>query len=139
MSPIFHKLDDKVSRDNRGWVANPFLIPDFPAKYGHLHTVSLNAGVARGNHFHRKCQEWLFIFGGAYSVHWREDGTVQSRRFEADEYYTIEIPPSVVHAVRNESNSMIYLISYQNAGMAEVRVDTEPAVIVYNERIMKLR
>jgi len=130
MPLIFHNLNDKINRDHRGWVANPFIIPDFPLEYGHLHTVSLDAGIVRGNHFHRKCREWLFIFGGAYSVHWRDDETIQSKHVESGEYYTIEIPPGLVHAVRNESEAVIYLISYQNAGIAEVRADTIPVVLI---------
>jgi len=125
MSVVFHNLNDKFIYDERGWVANPFRLPNFPQRFGHLHAVSLEAGAVRGNHLHRTCREWLFIFGGRYSIFWREGDEVKRRIMEKEEYFTIEIPPGIVHAVRNEGESVIYLLSYQDADLDTVKADTE--------------
>ena len=127
---IFHNLTDKIHRDQCGWSANPFMLPGFPREFGHLHMVSISPGAVRGNHLHRTAREWFFVFGGEYLVRWKSGNEVKERRFSADEMMVMEIPPGAVHAVRNESNSTIYLLAFQDADREKIQSDTVADIIL---------
>lgn len=117
-------MDEDIHRDERGWVANPFLTPGFPRQFGHLHMVSVEPGAVRGNHYHGKYREWLFIFGGKYTVIWNDGDILHQRSFTDGEMITVEIPPGTVHAVRNDDDRTIYLAAYQDGNPEQIRNDT---------------
>ncbi len=120
MSLIFHNLSDKIRRDQRGWVVNPFEgLPDFPAEFGHLHLGTIEPGAVRGNHLHTEAVEWIFIFGGEYAVHWEEGGEFREKRVGTEESLVIQISPGAAHAVRNDSNHTIHFITYQNESLQD--------------------
>lgn len=126
---IFHDIKSESITDARGWVANPLLLPGFLSEFGHLHVVSMNPGSVRGNHYHKTYREWLFIFGGDYEVYWNSGERIQKKSFTKDEFYTIEIPPGISHVIKNISDSVIYLVAYQNADKASISADTIPSKI----------
>ena len=121
---IFHDITGEISRDQRGWVANPLMLPHFPRQFGHLHLVSMEPGAVRGNHYHRTLKEWLFAFGNQYSFLWKVKGKISQRFIPADKMVVIEIPPGITHTIRNESNEIIYLLAYQNGGREGIKSDT---------------
>jgi len=121
---IFHNIKENSFFDARGWVANPFQLPGFPHEFGHLHVVSMNPGTVRGNHYHRTARELLFAFGGDYLIEWGFDKIDQERAISAGEMFVLEIPPGVMHRIKNVSDSVIYLLSFQNAAREEIASDT---------------
>jgi len=123
---IIHNIDSTTFRDQRGWVANPFSIPGFPQQFGHLHTVSMNPGTKRGNHRHKTCREWFFVFGGAYSVRWKNDKGIQEKRFSDQQMRVVEVPPGVEHAIINTADHTIYLIAFQEGSREKISKDTVP-------------
>ena len=110
------KLEAKVGSwsDQRGWGLNPLLLAGLkPEAVGDLHLVSLQPGAVRGNHYHEHATEWIVLFGGAASVAWRTlaTGELQVEAVAAKTPVVFEIPAGVAHAIRNDADEPIYLLS----------------------------
>lgn len=129
-SPIFHDITERIVADQRGWVANPFLLAGFPEKFGHLHTVSLQPGIIRGNHYHPNYREWFFTFGGKYTVFWQEGDDLRRNTIPSDRFIVTEIPVGLSHALRNDDNQTIYLIAFQNGVLEQIAADTVINIII---------
>ena len=116
--------------DERGLSA-PFALPaDVPGadalaapfELRDAHVMTLEPGHVRGNHFHRVRHEVLLMLPLAtWSFHWDSgEGTeVQTQRFEGDAAAVL-IPPNCSHAIRNDGQSLLYLV-----GLADLRYDPD--------------
>ena len=116
MKPI--SLEHALWRDERGWGINPFKIAGLDGKPVYdFHTVSIEPGMIRGNHYHVGATEWLLIFGGTALLAWtmNTDQAAEQIRLQSDEPMLFEFPPGVAHAVKNISSHTIYLLSFSNS------------------------
>lgn len=115
------------SQDERGWVIRPIYneMGDFIEHEGdeglgdvkNLHIVSIKPGVTRGNHFHKHQLEFLLIMGGEVEVTWQhpDEEDKHRERFNSREPYVLRVPNNVVHAVKNVSDEIMYVVCYSKA------------------------
>ena len=80
-----------------------------------IHLGTISPGEIRGNHFHDKQKEWLFVFGGKARVAARakKGGKVTEEFFSHDDK-VLEIDPGEAHAVQNIDDHEIYVCAYSN-------------------------
>ena len=110
-------LDNISFIDKRGWLINPTQLPDLDfGVLSNLHLVSLEPNVVRGNHYHPKASEWMIVFGGAAQIAWQDKNDVHltTLAISADKPVYYFIPNNVLHAVRNVSQSTIYLLVFRD-------------------------
>ena len=98
---------DKLSEDARGWHFS------LSTRFSDIHLASLAPGMVRGNHFHESCTEFLCVFGGLIRVKLaNHDGSIVED-FNVDcllRPFIIEIPPKIIHAIKNIGNTTVYLV-----------------------------
>ena len=101
--------------DERGFAARPFKgIPQ--SSVFNFHVVSLNPGAVRGNHFHPRQKEFI-IFLGPRGKLVTVDSVTKDRSetiIEGKGCPLITVPPKVIHAVKNISSEVAYLLCYND-------------------------
>lgn len=113
-----YNLEDAVSQSDRGWGMNPLeIIGLMSESLGNVHVASLEPGAVRGNHCHTKATEWILIFGGPSVLAWRasDDDVINEINITNDQPELFEIPSHIAHAVKNNSDHDIYLISLNDS------------------------
>ena len=112
----------EIRKDNRGFSATP--VDENSLKKGkalNLHVVSMNPGAVRGNHYHKKQSEIIWIIGGPCSVTSknRESGEEEKITISPENDTLLTIPPEITHAIKNISDEVAYLLCYSNHSVSE--------------------
>jgi dTDP-4-dehydrorhamnose 3,5-epimerase-like enzyme len=90
------------------------------------HVAGLRPGSVRGNHFHARRHEILFVLPGArWSLWWDHgEGTpVRSSEFDGAQPVAVLISPLCSHAVRNEDSRELQIL-----GLSDLDYDVDPDV-----------
>lgn len=123
-------LEHALWSDERGWGVNPFKIAGLEDKpVFDFHTVSIEPGMIRGNHYHIGATEWLMIFGGSALLAWKmnTEQIAEQIHLEGVEPELFEFAQGVAHAIKNISSHTIYLLSFSDTPEREtVRI---PSII----------
>jgi dTDP-4-dehydrorhamnose 3,5-epimerase-like enzyme len=107
-------IENNMWNDDRGWGLNLLTALERKARpIGDLHVVSLKPGKIRGNHYHEKSTEWILFLGGKAKLIWREVGkkSINSVMISGLTPTLYEVPPNIEHAILNEDQQDIYLMS----------------------------
>ncbi|OGI25295.1 MAG: hypothetical protein A3J76_00080 [Candidatus Moranbacteria bacterium RBG_13_45_13] len=116
MAVRVYNLTEKIFKDERGWVAN---LAEYATEKGYvienIHLAPIKPGQIRGNHFHKKQKEWIFVFGGKGIFSWKEQGVIKKQEIETGSQYLFEIDPECPHAIKNTSNKDIYLCAFTDS------------------------
>lgn len=108
------QIENSTWNDDRGWGLNLLAASGRNSKpIGDLHVVSMKPGKIRGNHYHENSTEWVLFMGGKAKLIWREVGckSINSVMIPGLKPTLYEIPPNVEHAIINEDQHDIYLVS----------------------------
>lgn len=107
-------LTDRARGGTRGWELHPFdVLPPERDALGGVCVESLRPGAVRGNHLHEGATEWLLICGGPAVAAWRgKRGEVGRMEIPGEAPYLLEIDPGTPHAVRNDSQADLHLVSF---------------------------
>jgi dTDP-4-dehydrorhamnose 3,5-epimerase-like enzyme len=127
----FIDLKPDGSFDDRGWAVNP--IPDTwitEERFGHIHVASLAPGAVRGNHYHERSTEYLYVYGGSYKFLYSENGIIQSRIFNEKELVGIKINTGTAHSVKNTDKVTIYAVAYNDMPYDFDNPDTKTKVLI---------
>jgi len=111
------KLKEGMFGDPKtGWSAYPFIsgTGGKGADIRGVHVVAIYPGQLRGNHYHSKGNELLFIFSGSGIFYWEEDGKLREHPTDAHTPTVITIPPGVRHAFRNTGEAAVYLLAVRD-------------------------
>jgi dTDP-4-dehydrorhamnose 3,5-epimerase-like enzyme len=128
-------LPENFNHEPRGWSFAPFknsgLIPGIEIDWTTFHTVSMEPGTLRGNHFHPLVTEWLFFCGGPILLAWQDPDseTIQKTLIENNHTFLI-IPPGVKHAVKNESPATMYLIAFRSPAPSSEEPEVLTSIII---------
>lgn len=125
-----HSLPENFHLEPRGWsfapLKNPELIDQIDIDWTTFHTVSMEPGTIRGNHFHPRVTEWLFFCGSPLLLAWRDDHSDRNQQMVIERNHTfVVIPPGVRHAVKNTGPGSLYLIAFRSPAQSS----TDPEVI----------
>ena len=108
------KIENNMWRDDRGWGLNLLAASGRTLKpIGDLHVVSMKPGKIRGNHYHENSTEWILFTGGRAKLIWRKVGTkpINTVTISGLAPTLYELPPNIEHAIINEDQKDIYLVS----------------------------
>lgn len=112
----------EIGKDNRGFSAKP--VDEKLLKNGkalNLHIVSMNPGAVRGNHYHQKQEEKIWIIGGPCKVTAKDKKTGEEEEIEisSENNTLLTIPPEITHAIKNISDGVAYLLCYCDYSVSE--------------------
>jgi dTDP-4-dehydrorhamnose 3,5-epimerase-like enzyme len=128
-------LPQYFRREPRGWSFTPFKDPDLTDKididWTTFHTVSLEPGTIRGNHFHPQVTEWLFFCGGPILLVWQDPDSeaIKKNLFKNNESFVV-IPPGVKHAVKNMGAQTLYLIAFRSPALSSQDPEVLPSLLI---------
>ena len=112
----------EIGKDNRGFSAKP--VDENALKKGealNLHVVSMNPGAVRGNHYHKKQSEIIWVIGGPCIVTAknRDSGEVEKIEISPENNTLLTISPEITHAIKNISDEIAYLLCYSDYSVSE--------------------
>lgn len=105
--------------------------PPFPLQDAHVTT--LRPGCVRGNHYHARRQEILFVLPGAEWSLWWDSGegtAVCSRSFDGAEPVAVLVSPLCTHAVRNDGGREMHIVGLSDTAYDEANPDVYPRKVV---------
>jgi len=119
----------------RGWsfapLRDPELIRQIDIDWTSFHTVSMEPGTIRGNHFHPHVTEWLFFCGGPILLAWQDQDSPNIKNiFIEDNHTFIIIPPRIKHAIKNMGNHILYLLAFRSPAPSSGDPEVLPALII---------
>jgi len=129
------RLPRQFHREPRGWSFTPFLDPDrireIAIDWTSFHTVAMEPGTVRGNHYHPKTREWLLFCGGTVLLVWQDPDTEEVRQARIEDHHTLVIiPPGVKHAIKNLSDGLLYLVAFRSPVSDSDREKALPAPLI---------
>lgn len=128
-------LPNSFHLDPRGWFFAPFkdpkMIPQIDIDWTTFHIVSMEPGAIRGNHFHPRVTEWLFLCGGPILLAWQDpdSDTIQKTLIENNHTFVI-VPPGVKHALKNKSSGTLYLAAFRTPAPPSQEPEVLPAILI---------
>jgi dTDP-4-dehydrorhamnose 3,5-epimerase-like enzyme len=93
------------------------------------HFATILPGCVRGNHYHRLRREVLVVFSeGSWTLAWDEGEGTQpcERRFNSAEAVVVQIEPGASHAIRNDGECALFVISLSDGIYSETNPDAYP-------------
>jgi len=90
--------------------------------FGEIYFSGAGPGETRGKHYHEETTEWFCVIRGTGMLYLQDvdTGEVMTVEMTREKRLTVEIPPGVAHAIRNEGNEEMILLAF-----ADVPYDSE--------------
>ena len=89
-----------------------FLDDEIPGE-GYIYTFTILPGQRRGDHYHEKKHEWFTCaFGRATILIETSDGKKERVVLDAEDPAVIYFAPGTAHALLNETNNTVVMVSY---------------------------
>ena len=106
----------EIHADNRGWLVELLKANEIKEPVLQLHVASIKPGQVRGNHYHKKRVEWLFIIAGKAELCLQDVNSRKKNCYKPSlkKPKLITVFPYVAHAIKNAGKGMVYLVSAQN-------------------------
>jgi len=86
----------------------------FVGRMSDVHLASTRPGTVRGNHYHLRRREAIVVLPGTnWSLHWDtgEDSMAEHQSFDGESAVLVLISPGASHAVRNDGDSLLWLVA----------------------------
>lgn len=105
---------EKVSffSDHRGVVVEPLAADEFVSQRN-AHLVITAPGCLRGNHYHKTGTEVALVLGPAF-VRYKDGEKLIDQRIAVGEAYRFTFPPGVPHAMLNDSDRPMVILSFNS-------------------------
>lgn len=97
--------DIEMVRGEKGWLAEIFRA-DREGQFKQIYIYNVSVGAWRGNHYHKKRKEWVFVITGELIFTlWEKDkrAEAQSITLGAAKPQVLEIPAGLFHKVENQA------------------------------------
>ena len=127
----FKVFDLKNYNDERGnlFEAIRFKSHAVPSE-GQIYIYSINPGFRRGDHYHSKKYEWIFLTSGSVDLLLYSDKTNKSVFHLSSEHpQLVFIGLNTVHTLVNASNSPASVVAYASSELDKSNPDTHPFLI----------
>jgi oxalate decarboxylase/phosphoglucose isomerase-like protein (cupin superfamily) len=94
---------------------------------GQIYTFSINPGFRRGDHFHKIKREWFCcLLGNVKVLITTADGENQAIEMSRKEPKILYAGPGTTHALINETDSPVVIVSYSSTQHDDEHPDTYP-------------
>jgi dTDP-4-dehydrorhamnose 3,5-epimerase len=100
--------------DDRGSFAKPFVRDLLRGGcFEELYIVTARPGEIRGNHFHKRTNEWFFLLAGSATVHLMERESQQRLvwEFRDSDNCVLFVPSGITHAFKNNQDKPFKLLA----------------------------
>ena len=125
---VINKLD--IKSDERGWLAEILRKENLRGKdnFGQILVTAAKPGVIKGNHYHKRKQEWFCVISGKGKLLLKDNssGQYQEILMGEENMVAVKIPQNVTHAIQNVGDDMLYLLIYIDEPFNPQNPDTFP-------------
>lgn len=107
------KLD--VRSDERGWFAEILRADEVEnPKLGQFYVTTATVGQTKGKHYHERKVEWFCVIKGKALLTLIENKSGEKQEIEMGDgnIVTVEIPPGVWHAIKNQGADDMFLVAH---------------------------
>jgi len=106
--------------DDRGWLQVALTSSQLPPdqRFGELYAVHSNqAEVRRGDHFHRKADEWFCVVAGSARLELKDPTTGDNRSILLSEVEpcTVRVPAGLAHCLVSTSGNGMTALAWSTA------------------------
>ena len=100
----------KVIADNRGWLVEVF--KSGPLVIEQVHFSVSKPGAVRGNHYHKKRIEWMFVTSGIGKITLEDNVSKEKSELlvSGDCPVLVKICPNVMHTIVNNGSVPMHLL-----------------------------
>lgn len=110
------KIPRQRITDSRGWFLKTLsgFEEGLPKEVGEIYTVFSENGASRGGHYHKEATEWFILLSGYSTLQLRDFKTDESMSIilDADNPFTVVVPPFVAHRFDGIYNKSFLLLAY---------------------------
>jgi dTDP-4-dehydrorhamnose 3,5-epimerase-like enzyme len=123
-----HKRIETGTSDNRGRISDIF----YKAAIEHVAIIeSVRAGLIRGNHYHKKTTQHIFITKGSLRYWYQPvDGSAPVKSIVVREYELVSTPPFEVHSLEILEPNQFIVFSSGLRGGADYEADTFREIVI---------
>lgn len=125
---VINKLD--IKSDERGWLTEILRKENLQSKndFGQIFITVAKPGVTKGNHYHKRKEEWFCVIRGKGKLLLKENSSDQYQEVLMGEenMVAVRIPQNVTHAIQNIGDDMLYLLIYIDEPFNPQDPDTFP-------------
>ncbi|MGE5533256.1 MAG: WxcM-like domain-containing protein [Bacillota bacterium] len=102
-------IDLEVIRDNRGWLTE--VLKSGPEAIEQVHFSVSEPGAIRGNHYHKRRVEWMFVSNGVGKIVLVDNHTKEKKELvvTGERPVLVKIQPNVIHTITNCANVPMHL------------------------------
>jgi len=118
----------KTHRDPRGALFEPLNDAEL-TRQKNVHVVLTQPNEVRGNHRHLTATETTSVVGPCL-VRLKEAGGIRDVDVPPGEVWRFTIPPGIVHAYRNNGNTVMVLVSFSTNPHDPIGADTQRETIL---------
>lgn len=111
---------DPAAVDSRGAIANIF-----EGSIGHIALISSKKGSVRGNHYHKKDHQYIYLVSGAFESHSCEVQNPQKKQvLKVRAGDIVDTPPLTAHAQKFTEDSVFLALSTRQREQGKYEDDT---------------
>ena len=115
--------------DERGWLIEFLHMNETPKKEGQFYVTTQKPGIVRGNHYHKRKNEWFGIIKGKAIIALKDMKTGETEEVELDEgtkdkIKVIYVPKNIVHAIKCIGDEPSIMIAFIDEEFDEKDPDT---------------
>jgi dTDP-4-dehydrorhamnose 3,5-epimerase len=123
MNVITKKLE--LIADHRGWLTE-VLKSDPSVTIEQVHFSISNPGTIRGNHYHKRRVEWMFVTNGTGKITLEDNVTKEKSELAVSGEcpVLIKICPNVMHTIVNDGSRPMHLLILTSEKHGQLDTDT---------------
>lgn len=120
-----------IIHDERGWLVEILKNEDISGAFGQIYTTVAYPGKVKGNHYHKKKTEWVYIVCGKAKMAFLNVETGESSQMTvADNTTVIKIPPMIAHGFKNTGSETLYVMIYSDKVYDRENPDSYPEEVL---------
>ncbi len=115
--------------DERGWLMEFIRMSEIKNKQGQVYVITLKKNAVRGNHYHKRKNEWFSVIKGKALFVLKDINTGDKKEIELDEgteekTMALLVPSNTVHAIKNNEDEEAIVIAFIDEEFDEKDPDT---------------
>jgi len=112
----------KISfKDKRGVITDLF----YKKNINHVAIIKSKKGVRRGDHYHKKTTQYMYITKGELEYWYKKGGSKKkARKILLKKGYLVETPPNEMHALKITKNNEFVVFTTGKRGGKDYETDT---------------
>jgi len=90
-----------------------------------VHVAQILPGAMRGNHYHKKRRELIFVqYDDTWILGWSQGNSIRNKTYKGKGFLVLEVLPNSSHAIRNCGKKPLNIIGFSDQKFSQKRPDS---------------